>query len=482
MNVPLALSVDPQNPIVAAGTETHAFIKLVNDTPAEMELALVIEGTLAAWVVPSPKTIDVAANGEATAALVLQPPADANPNHYVVTVRALDQADASNQAQLSFALTVQSAPPLAAPAAAAAEVSEPAVAPPAGETPPLLLTLNQTAQTSPNSADYLVQVANPTDTATTVELYTLDETNRLALVIDPPQVIVPAQGQVQATLHVSAHAPLTGREKQMAHVITVRAVEPTGGQEAQAAITFVQSQTSALINMLPLILAGVGITLAVLALLILLLGRGNQSGAAVPTLMPLPVTVLPTQSQTELTAEPPPMNEAQPQGVLTAEPLPTNEAQPVEGQPTAEQGNSTIPAVEPSPIVVTAVPLPPTANPAAPGDGTFAITGAVVTVQPEAAEQCPATFLFTAQITASGPGRVQYQWDFSNGQNPPPARLEFRAAGTTVAQTDLRLTESQEGWGRVQFTDPVFAPSNQAAFVVNCAPAPSNAQPATATP
>lgn len=465
MNVPLALSVDPQNPIVVAGTETHAFIKLVNDTPVEMHLALAIEGPLETWVVPTPHAMDVPANGEATAALALQPPADAKPTHYLVTVHALDQADGSNQAQLSFAMTVQSAPPVVAPVAAEAVVSDAAELSSEAEAP-LLLALDQTAQTSPNSAEYLILVNNPTDTATTAELHALDETNRLALVIDPPQVILPAQGQAQATLRVSANAPLTGSEKQLAHVITVHAIEPMSGREAQAAITFVQSQTSGLMNRLPLILAGVGIGLAFLALLILWWDRGTESGAAVPTLIPPAAPVLPTQ----------------PQVVLTVEPLPTNEVQSPAAQPTAGEDNPTIPAVEPSPIIATAAPLPATTIPGTPGDGTFAVTGAVVTVQPQTAEQCPAIFLFTAQITASGPGRVLYQWDFSNGQNPPPARLEFRAAGTTVAQTDLRLTESQEGWGRVQFTDPVFAPSNQAAFVVNCAPAPSDALPATATP
>ncbi len=66
----------------------------------------------------------------------------------------------------------------------------------------------------------------------------------------------------------------------------------------------------------------------------------------------------------------------------------------------------------------------------------YAVTEVKVTDATASGRPCPSTVIFTGSITMSGPGKVSYYWQLSDGQISAPQTITFPAAGTQfVSQT-----------------------------------------------
>ncbi|MCE1253800.1 MAG: hypothetical protein LWX83_09655, partial [Anaerolineae bacterium] len=93
---------------------------------------------------------------------------------------------------------------------------------------------------------------------------------------------------------------------------------------------------------------------------------------------------------------------------------------------------------------------------------------------------CPPgyTFVFSATITANGPGNVTYDWEFSDGHKTDVQTLEYTAAGSKVVTAswevgnggEIGVGETYNGWARITINDPNHQVFPRASFNMACTP------------
>jgi hypothetical protein len=104
----------------------------------------------------------------------------------------------------------------------------------------------------------------------------------------------------------------------------------------------------------------------------------------------------------------------------------------------------------------------------------FAVIGTLAySVPGDYSGACPATFGFTANITASDAGTVTFKWESSDGSNDSGnLNLTFGAAGPQSVSTTWKLgTPGQtitDHWMRVHTLSPTDVTSNNAIFTLRC--------------
>jgi hypothetical protein len=113
------------------------------------------------------------------------------------------------------------------------------------------------------------------------------------------------------------------------------------------------------------------------------------------------------------------------------------------------------------------VRLPP-AVPATPSS----VTGATATATVGPTATCPVRVTFTGTIQATGPGRVSYVWERSDGATQTtPSTVDFTSAGSrTVTHTWTLGGPGREvsGWQRLRVISPGEMRSEPAAFRFRC--------------
>jgi hypothetical protein len=121
---------------------------------------------------------------------------------------------------------------------------------------------------------------------------------------------------------------------------------------------------------------------------------------------------------------------------------------------------------------------------ASPVPPAFAVTGVTASVTPPSYNGgCPATFQFTAKITANGPATVTYKWERSDGASSAPKTVVLTAAGVQVVTSSWTLSQASfSGWERLHVTAPNDVISNQAAFTLACEPFAVTAVSASVSP
>ncbi len=98
----------------------------------------------------------------------------------------------------------------------------------------------------------------------------------------------------------------------------------------------------------------------------------------------------------------------------------------------------------------------------------FGVTGVTVNVNPGSANTCPAAFVFSASITANGPGVVVYRWERSDGSVTPVLSLSFAGFGSQTVTTQWNLGSPVSGWARLHILSPNEVTSNQAPITLTC--------------
>ena len=135
----------------------------------------------------------------------------------------------------------------------------------------------------------------------------------------------------------------------------------------------------------------------------------------------------------------------------------------------------------PSPTPTRSTPITPSATPVPP----FNVMAILARVSPQTNTVCPATFIFSADITVNREGSVVYVWEFSDGSSTPPKTLSFSGPGTQTVTEVKMYSMTGTGGGWVKITSLLLPTnSNAATFTLKC-PTPPSATPTptkTATP
>lgn len=104
----------------------------------------------------------------------------------------------------------------------------------------------------------------------------------------------------------------------------------------------------------------------------------------------------------------------------------------------------------------------------------FHVTSASVLVdQPIINGACPASFIFTAAISANDAGTVSYQWVRSDGTgSSTPQTITFKGAGEQTVSTTWNLGSAgfslTDGWEKIQILSPNNLESNQTLVTLHC--------------
>ncbi|MBN1250113.1 MAG: protein kinase [Anaerolineae bacterium] len=107
--------------------------------------------------------------------------------------------------------------------------------------------------------------------------------------------------------------------------------------------------------------------------------------------------------------------------------------------------------------------IPPTPTP------PFEVTNVQASVNPANwAGTCPKEFVFTADITVSSAGTVQYVWERSDGAAATAESVDFAGPGTQSVNSSWTLSASGTYWKRLRVTGPSALTSNQASFTLAC--------------
>lgn len=98
-----------------------------------------------------------------------------------------------------------------------------------------------------------------------------------------------------------------------------------------------------------------------------------------------------------------------------------------------------------------------------------AITNVRVTLdKPSYNGACPAKITFTAVISYTGTGSIQYTWLRSDGAKAPTRTLQLKGGGTETVTTSWQLGKSFRGWQALKIISPVQFQSQNSSFSVNC--------------
>jgi hypothetical protein len=133
-----------------------------------------------------------------------------------------------------------------------------------------------------------------------------------------------------------------------------------------------------------------------------------------------------------------------------------------------DQPAALTPTTIPGPLIPTSgVPSPPLFG--GPPQAGLPVTNLGVSVTPSSfSGGCPKTFYFVGSITASGPTRVNYQWEWMDHAIGPSGTATFTAAGTLQVTTERSQGSSGTGWARLRLTSHGNISSNQVAYTLTC--------------
>ncbi|MHB8085978.1 MAG: hypothetical protein ACYDHZ_09135 [Dehalococcoidia bacterium] len=96
------------------------------------------------------------------------------------------------------------------------------------------------------------------------------------------------------------------------------------------------------------------------------------------------------------------------------------------------------------------------------------VTGVIVGVdQFPFTGPCPKTIHFYGVISTSGPGKVTYRWERSDGSAVPDETITFTSAGSQTV-TNLWTRGGGGGWQRLHILTPNNPVSSEIDFIVNC--------------
>jgi hypothetical protein len=121
-------------------------------------------------------------------------------------------------------------------------------------------------------------------------------------------------------------------------------------------------------------------------------------------------------------------------------------------------------SVSPTGTVTPTITLTPTVTPTiVPG-----MASAVASVDMVSSTTCPATFLFSAQVTMTAAGSVKYQWVRSDGTSTTEQTLNFPGPGTQTVSNPWANTLSFNGWEKLKINSPNSLTSNQVDVSLSC--------------
>ncbi len=84
-------------------------------------------------------------------------------------------------------------------------------------------------------------------------------------------------------------------------------------------------------------------------------------------------------------------------------------------------------------------------------------------------------FKITATIQADGEGKMEYFWEYSDGNHTNVQSLAFDDVDSLSVSTPFTADHTASFWARLHITQPVDMRSNMISFALNCqAPTPTN--------
>jgi hypothetical protein len=101
----------------------------------------------------------------------------------------------------------------------------------------------------------------------------------------------------------------------------------------------------------------------------------------------------------------------------------------------------------------------------------FQVTGVTISVNPSSSTTCPATFNYSAVLSASAAGTVTYQWQDDYNKTFKTESVVFTSAGSKTVTYTLAMPVTRNGWASVAIITPNQAKSNQVNYAAIC-PAP----------
>jgi hypothetical protein len=132
-----------------------------------------------------------------------------------------------------------------------------------------------------------------------------------------------------------------------------------------------------------------------------------------------------------------------------------------------------LPIIMPTPVMPSPTAPPPPPPPLQP---PFVVTDMKVTAAPASSTTCPTTIQFAAQISTSGAGALQAQWESSDGFIVQAQPMTFQASGQSSGSVSIYTSRTFDqpitGWMRLRILSPYSLASNQAEFAVSCPAAP----------
>jgi hypothetical protein len=122
-----------------------------------------------------------------------------------------------------------------------------------------------------------------------------------------------------------------------------------------------------------------------------------------------------------------------------------------------------------------------------------AVTATAAVTPPGLVQSCatPATFSYSATLTAGQGGQVRYRWRYSSGKAGPAQTAEFHQRGSrSVSGGVMTVSVTGTGWAEVEVLSPIAVTSNRATYRLTCtsggqlssAPTHGASPPVTPTP
>jgi len=88
---------------------------------------------------------------------------------------------------------------------------------------------------------------------------------------------------------------------------------------------------------------------------------------------------------------------------------------------------------------------------------------------------CPLELKFPVQVEATGPGKVRYEVEYSDGIKTPPLDLDFDQTGAKRIKISRQFSQSRpDAWVKLNILSPERNESEKAYFAVTCQSAVAN--------